>query len=105
MNPTPGRRGVFDGVIEGIHQHWKYREVVSVITMQRQFSRVILIATMLEAESRGVLVSIKKLKKGYAIVLYRGKNYKRPSALETKNLLTKREAYRRSIEMQRLGVS
>uniref|UniRef100_A0A7N0VCW8 CRM domain-containing protein n=1 Tax=Kalanchoe fedtschenkoi TaxID=63787 RepID=A0A7N0VCW8_KALFE len=98
-----GRRGIFDGVIEGIHQHWKYREVVKVITTQRQFSQVLHTATMLEAESRGVLVSIKKFKKGHAIVLYRGKNYKRPSMLETKNLLTKREALLRSIEMQRLG--
>ncbi|CAM8909165.1 unnamed protein product [Rhodiola kirilowii] len=98
-----GRRGIFDGVIEGIHQHWKYREVVKVITMQRQYSQVINTATMLEAESRGVLVSIKKLKEGHAIVLYRGKNYKRPSVVETKNLLTKREAFLRSIEMQRFG--
>ncbi|CAM8903566.1 unnamed protein product [Rhodiola kirilowii] len=98
-----GRRGIFDGVIEGIHQNWKYREVVKVITMQRQYSQVINTATMLEAESRGVLVSIKKLKEGHAIVLYRGKNYKRPSVVETKNLLTKREAFLRSIEMQRFG--
>ncbi|CAM8906164.1 unnamed protein product [Rhodiola kirilowii] len=98
-----GRRGIFDGVIEGIHQNWKYREVVKVITMQRQYSQVINTATMLEAESRGVLVSIKKLKEGHAIILYRGKNYKRPSVVETKNLLTKREAFLRSIEMQRFG--
>ncbi|KOM28519.1 hypothetical protein LR48_Vigan549s007400 [Vigna angularis] len=34
-----GRRGIFDGVLEGLHQHWKHREVVKVITMQKLFSQ------------------------------------------------------------------
>ncbi|RDY08091.1 Chloroplastic group IIA intron splicing facilitator CRS1, chloroplastic, partial [Mucuna pruriens] len=98
-----GRRGVFDGVLEGLHQHWKFREVVKVITMQKLFSQVIATAKMLETESGGILVSIDKLKKGHAIIIFRGKNYRRPSIKLAKNLLTKREALRRSIEMQRLG--
>ncbi|GAV85552.1 CRS1_YhbY domain-containing protein [Cephalotus follicularis] len=98
-----GRRGVFGGVLEGLHQHWKHREVVKVITMQREFGRVIYTAKLLEAESGGVLVSVEKLKEGHAIIIYRGKNYKRPLKLATHNLLTKRDALRRSLEMQRLG--
>ncbi|OMP04744.1 hypothetical protein COLO4_09355 [Corchorus olitorius] len=98
-----GRRGVFDGVIEGVHQHWKHREVVKIITMQRVFSRVIYTAKMLVAESGGILVSIEKLKEGHAIIMYRGKNYRRPPKLMTDNLLTRREALKRSIEMQRIG--
>ncbi|XP_028804480.1 chloroplastic group IIA intron splicing facilitator CRS1, chloroplastic [Neltuma alba] len=98
-----GRRGIFDGVLEGIHQHWKHREVVKIITMQRVFGQVINTAISLEAESGGVLVSVDKLKEGHAIIIYRGKNYRRPSERGTKNLLTKREALRRSIEMQRIG--
>ncbi|KAJ6421408.1 hypothetical protein OIU84_028726 [Salix udensis] len=98
-----GRRGVFEGVMEGLHQHWKHREVVKVITMQRVFSQVIYTATLLEAESDGILVSVDKLKEGHAIIIYRGKNYKRPLRLLKKNLLTKREAFKRSILIQRVG--
>uniref|UniRef100_A0A2N9IVR1 CRM domain-containing protein n=1 Tax=Fagus sylvatica TaxID=28930 RepID=A0A2N9IVR1_FAGSY len=98
-----GRRGVFDGVIEGLHQHWKYKEVVKVITMQRLFRQVIYTAKLLEAESGGMLVSVDKLKEGHAIIIYRGKNYRRPLKPGHRNLLTKREALHRSLEMQRLG--
>jgi RNA-binding protein YhbY len=100
-----GRRGVFDGVIEGLHQHWKYREVAKVVTMQRLFRQVIYTATLLEAESGGILVSVNKLKDGHAIIIYRGKNYRRPLKPVPENLLTKREALHRSLEMQRIGVS
>lgn len=102
-NLVLGRRGVFDGVIEGLHQNWKHREIVKVITMQRTFSQVISTAKLLEAESGGILVSIDKLKDGHAIIIYRGKNYRRPMKVVTKNLLTKRQALHRSLEMQRIG--
>ncbi|KAJ8761781.1 hypothetical protein K2173_004592 [Erythroxylum novogranatense] len=98
-----GRRGVFSGVIEGLHQHWKFREVVKVITMQRNIAQVICTANMLEAESGGILVSVDKLGKGHAILLYRGKNYKRPPRHLALNLLTKREALQRSLNLQRIG--
>ncbi|KAK7394168.1 hypothetical protein VNO78_14689 [Psophocarpus tetragonolobus] len=98
-----GRRGVFDGVLEGLHQHWKHREVVKVITMQKLFSQVINTAYLLETESGGMLVSVDKLKEGHAIIIYRGKNYRRPSIKLAINLLTKRQALRRSLEMQRIG--
>lgn len=97
-----GRRGVYDGVIEGMHQHWKHREVVKVITMQKNFSQVMHTAKCVEAESGGILVSVFKLKEGHAIIVYRGKNYKRPKSA-AENLLTKREALSRSLEIQRLG--
>ncbi|XP_008441260.2 chloroplastic group IIA intron splicing facilitator CRS1, chloroplastic [Cucumis melo] len=100
---TLGRRGVFDGVIEGLHQHWKHREVVKVITMQRALNQVNYTAKLLEAESGGILVSVDKLKEGYAIIIFRGKNYKRPLHSVSKNLLTKRKALSRSLEMQRIG--
>ncbi|EOY04144.1 maize chloroplast splicing factor CRS1, putative isoform 2 [Theobroma cacao] len=98
-----GRRGVFNGVIEGVYQHWKHREVVKVITMQRVFARVIYTAKFLVAETGGILVSVEKLKEGHALIIYRGKNYRRPLKLMTNNLLTKREALRQSIELQRIG--
>ncbi|KAL5123004.1 Chloroplastic group IIA intron splicing facilitator CRS1, chloroplastic [Glycine soja] len=93
-----GRCGIFAGVLEGLHQHWKHREVV-----KKLFSQVINTAKLLETESGGILVSVDKLKEGHAVIVYRGKNYKRPSRKLAKNLLTKREALRRSLEMQRIG--
>ncbi|XP_020415882.1 chloroplastic group IIA intron splicing facilitator CRS1, chloroplastic isoform X3 [Prunus persica] len=98
-----GRRGVFNGVMEGLHQHWKHREVVKVITMQKLFRQVMHTAKLLEAESGGILVSVDKLKEGHAIIIYRGKNYRRPLMPTGGNLLSKRKALHRSLEMQRIG--
>ncbi|XP_062182502.1 CRM-domain containing factor CFM3, chloroplastic/mitochondrial-like, partial [Phragmites australis] len=96
-----GRRGVFDGTIENMHLHWKYRELVKILVKAKSFADVKRIALSLEAESGGILVSVDKVSKGYAIVVFRGKNYRRPSTLRPKNLLSKRKALARSIELQR----
>ncbi|KAG7583031.1 RNA-binding CRM domain [Arabidopsis suecica] len=96
-----GRRGVFDGTVENMHLHWKYRELVKIIVKAKTFDGVKKVALALEAESGGILVSIDKVTKGYAIIVYRGKDYKRPTMLRPKNLLTKRKALARSIELQR----
>jgi len=72
--------------------------------MQRLFRQVIYTATLLEAESGGILVSVNKLKDGHAIIIYRAKNYRRPVKPVPENLLTKREALHRSLEMQRIEV-
>ncbi|KAK9068195.1 hypothetical protein SSX86_012306 [Deinandra increscens subsp. villosa] len=96
-----GRRGVFDGTVENMHLHWKYRELVKIIVKETNFEEVKNIALSLESESGGVLVSVDKISKGYAIIVFRGNDYKRPSSLRPKNLLTKRKALARSIELQR----
>ncbi|KAK1358403.1 CRM-domain containing factor CFM3, chloroplastic/mitochondrial [Heracleum sosnowskyi] len=96
-----GLRGIFDGTIENMHLHWKYRELVKIIVDGKRFAQVKHIAIALEAESGGVLVSVDKTTKGYAIIVYRGKNYRQPSAVRPKNLLTRRQALARSIELQR----
>nr|GEW94377.1 CRM-domain containing factor CFM3A, chloroplastic/mitochondrial-like [Tanacetum cinerariifolium] len=96
-----GRRGVFDGTVENMHLHWKYRELVKIIVKTTNFEEVKNIALSLESESGGVLVSVDKVSKGYAVIVFRGNGYKRPSALRPKNLLTKRKALARSIELQR----
>ncbi|XP_010532602.1 PREDICTED: CRM-domain containing factor CFM3A, chloroplastic/mitochondrial-like [Tarenaya hassleriana] len=96
-----GRRGVFDGTVENMHLHWKYRELVKILVKAKSFDHVKKIALALEAESGGILVSIDKVSKGYVILVYRGKDYKRPSTLRPRNLLTKRKALARSIELQR----
>ncbi|KAG0489146.1 hypothetical protein HPP92_007957 [Vanilla planifolia] len=96
-----GRRGVFDGTVENMHLHWKYRELVKIIVNVRNFTQVKNIALSLEAESGGVLVSVDKISKGYAVIVFRGKDYSRPSTIRPRNLLTKRKALARSIELQR----
>ncbi|KAL0388484.1 UNVERIFIED_CONTAM: CRM-domain containing factor CFM3A, chloroplastic/mitochondrial [Sesamum radiatum] len=96
-----GRRGVFGGTVENMHLHWKYRELVKIIVKAQNIEEVKNIALALEAESGGVLVSVDKVSKGYAIIVFRGRDYKRPSLLRPKNLLTKRKALARSIELQR----
>ncbi|GER29456.1 CRS1 / YhbY (CRM) domain-containing protein [Striga asiatica] len=96
-----GRRGVFDGTVENMHLHWKYRELVKVCIGWRNIEEVHGIAQTLEAESGGILVAIERVNKGFAIIIYRGKNYKRPASLRPRTLLSKREAMKRSLEAQR----
>ncbi|XP_044499992.1 CRM-domain containing factor CFM3A, chloroplastic/mitochondrial-like isoform X2 [Mangifera indica] len=98
-----GRRGVFDGTVEEMHSHWRHRELVKIIVNVKTSDEANNVALALVAESGGVLVSVDKITKGYAIIVYRGKDYKRPSKLKLRpgNLLTKRKALARSIELQR----
>ncbi|CAK8534143.1 unnamed protein product [Lathyrus sativus] len=96
-----GIRGVFDGVIENMHLHWKHRELVKLITKQKTLAFVEDTARLLEYESGGILVAIERVSKGFALIYYRGKNYKRPITLRPRNLLTKAKALKRSVAMQR----
>lgn len=100
-----GRRGVFDGTVENMHLHWKHRELVKIISKQRNIEASLQEARTLEAESGGILVAVERVNKGYAIIMYRGKNYERPACLRPKTLLTKREAMKRSLEAQRRQVN
>ena len=100
-----GRRGVFDGTIENMHLHWKYRELVKVITNDKSLEAVHQVARTLEAESGGILVAVERVSKGYAIIVYRGKNYERPATLRPKTLMNKKMAMKRSIEAQRREVN
>ncbi|KAM0929036.1 hypothetical protein ACQ4PT_001870 [Festuca glaucescens] len=96
-----GRREVFDGTVQNMHFHWKHRELVKIIVKGKTFEQVKHIAISLEAESGGVLIALDKTTKGYSIIFYRGKNYKRPEVIKPRNLLTRRRAMARSIELQR----
>lgn len=96
-----GVRGIFDGVIENMHLHWKHRELVKLITKQKTLAFVEETARLLEYESGGILVAIERVPKGYALIYYRGKNYQRPFSLRPRNLLTKAKALKRAIAMQR----
>lgn len=96
---------MFDGTVENMHLHWKYRELVKIICGERSIEEVHARARTLEAESGGILVAVERISKGYAIIVYRGKNYKRPTSLKPETLLNKREAMKRSIEAQRHEVN
>lgn len=96
-----GIRGVFDGVIENMHLHWKHREVVKLITKQKTLAFVNETARLLEYESGGILVAVERVPKGYALIFYRGKNYRRPINIRPRNLLTKAKALKRAVAMQR----
>lgn len=100
-----GVRGVFDGVIENMHLHWKHREVVKLISKQKTLSFVQETARLLEYESGGIQVAIERVPKGYALIFYRGKNYRRPINIRPRNLLTKAKALKRAVAMQRHEVS
>ncbi|OVA16249.1 RNA-binding [Macleaya cordata] len=96
-----GRRGVFDGTIENMHLHWKYRELVKIIASSRCIEDVHGVAKTLETESGGILVAVERVNRGYAIIVFRGKNYQRPVNLRPRTLLNKRQAMKRSLEAQR----
>ncbi|XP_051186949.1 CRM-domain containing factor CFM3, chloroplastic/mitochondrial [Lolium perenne] len=96
-----GRREVFDGTVQNMHFHWKHRELVKIVVKGKTFEQVKHIAISLEAESGGVLIALDRTTKGYSIIFYRGKNYKRPEVIKPRNLLTRRKAMARSIELQR----
>ncbi|XP_014513697.1 CRM-domain containing factor CFM3, chloroplastic/mitochondrial isoform X2 [Vigna radiata var. radiata] len=96
-----GIRGVFDGVVENMHLHWKHRELVKLMTKQKTLAFVEDTARLLEYESGGILVAIEKVSKEFALIYYRGKNYKRPFNLRPRNLLTKGKALKRHVAMQR----
>lgn len=96
-----GVRGIFSGVIENMHLHWKHRELVKLITKQKTLAFVEETARLLEYESGGILVAIERVPKGYALIYYRGKNYQRPFSLRPRNLLTKAKALKRAVAMQR----
>lgn len=88
-----------------MHLNWKHRELVKILVKGKSFAQVKHYAISLEAESGGVLISLDKTTKGFAIIIYRGKNYQRPPTLRPKNLLTRRQALARSIELQRREVT
>lgn len=88
-----------------MHMHWKFRELVKIIIRLSSPAQVKQIAISLEAESGGVLVSIDKTTKGYAVIVYRGKNYQPPLKIRPETLLTRRQALAQSIELQRREVN
>ncbi|XP_057858738.2 CRM-domain containing factor CFM2, chloroplastic isoform X2 [Cryptomeria japonica] len=96
-----GKPGIFDDIIENIHLHWKYRKLVKIISKENSFVQVKDLARILEYESGGILVAVDSVEKGYAIILYHGKTYQRPTMLRPDSLLSKKVALRRWNRIQR----
>ena len=77
---------------------------MKIISKETNVEAVHQVARILEAESGGILVAVERVRKGYAIIVYRGKNYEWPTCLRPQTFLTKREAMKRSLEEQRRKV-
>lgn len=83
-----GRRGIYGGVIQNMHLHWKKHETVRVDCDNYKKDEVKEMAVELEKISGGKVIDIHQ---GTTIIMYRGKNYKQPKKLIPDNMLDKRK--------------
>ncbi|KAK9116082.1 hypothetical protein Sjap_015029 [Stephania japonica] len=77
-----GIRGVFDGVIENMHLHWKHRELVKLISKQKTLSFVEDTARLLEYESGGILVAIERVPRVMLLFIIVERTINDPLALD-----------------------
>nr|DAD34438.1 TPA_asm: hypothetical protein HUJ06_005078 [Nelumbo nucifera] len=87
-----GVRGVFGGVVQNMHLHWKFHETVQVCCDNFPKEKIKEMATMLARLSGGIVVNIHNVK---TIIMFRGRNYRQPKNLIPINTLTKRRHYSR----------
>ncbi|KAL6518793.1 CRM-domain containing factor cfm9, mitochondrial [Orobanche hederae] len=101
-----GVRGVFGGVVQNMHLHWKFHETVQVCCDNFAKEKIKEMATMLARLSGGIVVNIHNIK---TIIMFRGRNYRQPKNLIPINTLTKRKAlfkarFEQALESQRLNI-
>ncbi|MCO5587229.1 hypothetical protein L7F22_041176 [Adiantum nelumboides] len=84
-----GVRGVFGGVVLNMHLHWKKHQLIKVRCKNYTKEEIHQTGEQLALLSGGIVVDVQK---GDTIVMYRGRNYRRPSDLTPKNTLSKRKA-------------
>ncbi|CAO2813421.1 unnamed protein product [Amaranthus hypochondriacus] len=101
-----GVRGVFGGVVQNMHLHWKFHETVQVCCDNFPKERIKEMATMLARLSGGIVVNIHNVK---TIIMFRGRNYRQPKNLIPVNTLTKRKAlfkarFEQALESQKLNI-
>ncbi|KAL4193384.1 hypothetical protein AMTRI_Chr06g176620 [Amborella trichopoda] len=84
-----GVRGVFGGVVQNMHLHWKFHETVQVCCDNFPKEKIKEMATMLARLSGGIVINIHGVK---TIIMFRGRNYRQPKNLIPINTLTKRKA-------------
>lgn len=85
-----GVRGVFGGVVQNMHLHWKFHETVQVCCDNFPKEKIKEMATMLARLSGGIAVNIHNVK---TIIMFRGRNYRQPKNLIPINTLTKRKVH------------
>ncbi|KAL8139846.1 hypothetical protein V2J09_005867 [Rumex salicifolius] len=101
-----GVRGVFGGVVQNMHLHWKFHETVQVCCDNFPKEKIKEMATMLARLSGGIVVNIHNVK---TIIMFRGRNYRQPKNLIPLNTLTKRKAlfkarFEQALESQKLNI-
>ncbi|KDP46402.1 hypothetical protein JCGZ_10242 [Jatropha curcas] len=101
-----GVRGVFGGVVQNMHLHWKFHETVQVCCDNFPKEKIKEMATMLARLSGGIVINIHNVK---TIIMFRGRNYRQPKNLIPMNTLTKRKAlfkarFEQALESQKLNI-
>ncbi|XP_073009371.1 CRM-domain containing factor CFM9, mitochondrial [Typha latifolia] len=101
-----GVRGVFGGVVQNMHLHWKFHETVQVCCDNFPKEKIKEMATMLARLSGGIVVNVHNVK---TIIMFRGRNYRQPKNLIPINTLTKRKAlfkarFEQALESQKLNI-
>ncbi|KAK7252637.1 hypothetical protein RIF29_36726 [Crotalaria pallida] len=101
-----GVRGVFGGVVQNMHLHWKFHETVQVCCDNFPKERIKEMASMLARLSGGIVVNVHNVK---TIIMFRGRNYRQPKNLIPINTLTKRKAlfkarFEQALESQKLNI-
>ncbi|KAG2301501.1 hypothetical protein Bca52824_030152 [Brassica carinata] len=101
-----GVRGVFGGVVQNMHMHWKFHETVQVCCDNFSTEKIKEMATMIARLSGGVVINIHNVK---TIIMFRGRNYRQPKNLIPVNTLTKRKAlfksrFEQALESQKLNI-
>ncbi|VFQ73523.1 unnamed protein product [Cuscuta campestris] len=101
-----GVRGVFGGVVQNMHLHWKFHETVQVCCDNYPKEKIKEMASMLARLSGGIVVNIHNVK---TIIMFRGRNYRQPKNLIPINTLTKRKAlfkarFEQALDSQKLNI-
>lgn len=101
-----GVRGVFGGVVQNMHLHWKFHETVQVCCDNFPKEKIKEMATMLARLSGGIVVNVHNVK---TIIMFRGRNYRQPKNLIPINTLTKRKAlfkarFEQALDSQKLNI-
>ncbi|KAG8501519.1 hypothetical protein CXB51_003810 [Gossypium anomalum] len=95
-----GVRGVFGGVVQNMHLHWKFHETVQVCCDNFPKEKIKEMATMLARLSGGIVINIHNVK---TIIMFRGRNYRQPKNLIPINTLTKGR-FEQALEAQKLNI-
>ncbi|XP_010502763.1 PREDICTED: uncharacterized CRM domain-containing protein At3g25440, chloroplastic-like [Camelina sativa] len=101
-----GVRGVFGGVVQNMHMHWKFHETVQVCCDNFPKEKIKEMASMIARLSGGIVINIHNVK---TIIMFRGRNYRQPKNLIPVNTLTKRKAlfkarFEQALESQKLNI-